>query len=214
MRRMRTAMLRVWLGGAVIAGFGTLSAQDGPVTNFDLVRDAARSACRDLSGKLPESQRGSMLAVHSVGSHDGSFMVENTLTAELAVAGFQVRALPDSTGPVLEFEVVDLGITYTRSWRHAWLGEKRVAREARARIFARLLDQDTGGILWGEQAEAKVVDEIAQEDLPSVEEKGSSDYLKATLPPQGWNKLVEPVVVTGIVVGLIVLFFANQDTSN
>jgi len=189
-------------------------ADKAAATNFELVRDAARTASRQLVAKLPMERRGAPLAVRSVGGHEGAFLVENALSGVLAEGGFDVRTRDDSTGTVLEFEVVDLGMTYTRTWRHAWLGERRVEREARARLFARVVDETTGVIVWGEQAEAKILDEIAVGELATVEEKGGAEYLKATVPPQGWNKFVEPVVVTGIVVGLIVLFFANQDTTN
>lgn len=196
-------------------GIGSVArAQDSTSTNFELVRDAARLACRDLVSKLPASQVWGAVSIRSVGGHEGAFLVENALSAVLAEEGFQVRTRPDSTGPVVEFEVVDLGVAYTRTWRHAWLGERRVEREARARLFARLVDQDEARILWADQAEARVVDEVPESALGDLEEKGSAEYLQATLPPRRWNKYVEPVVVTGIVVGLIVLFFANQNNSN
>jgi hypothetical protein len=189
-------------------------AQDSVSTNFELVRDAARLACEDLVGKLSASNVRGAVSLRSVGTHEGDFLMENALSSVLAAKGFDVRTRPDSTGPLLEFEVVDLGLAYTRTWRHAWLGERRVEREARARVFARLVDQDEAHILWAEQAEAKVVDEVPESSLGDLEEKGDVEYLQATLPPRRWNKYVEPVVVTAIVVGLIVLFFANQDSSN
>ncbi len=211
---MRNGCVGVWLALAVLFGPRTSVAQETTRTNFELVRDAARAACTQLVGKLPSDARSGALAIRSVGAHDGAFLVENALATVLAEAGMGVRTRPDSLGPVLEFEVVDLGVSYTRTWRHAWLGERRVEREGRARLFARLVDQDDSSILWGEQAESKLTDEIAQKSLSALEEKGNAEYLKATLPPQGWNRYVEPVVVTGIVVGLIALFFSNQDASN
>jgi hypothetical protein len=153
------------------------------------------------------------VTLRSVGSHAGGFLVENALSSALTEAGRAVRARPDSLrGPVLEFEVVDLGVAYTRVHRRAWLGDKRIEREARARLFARLVDQDQDRIVWADQAEAKVHDEVRQAELGTLEEKSPPDYLKATLPAERWNKIVEPAVVTGIVVGLIVLFFSNQNT--
>lgn len=198
---------------ALAFGAATAGAQPPP-TNFELVRSAARLAATQLAtGLRPVEVEGS-LALRLVGNHPGGFLVENALSGALAEAGRTVRARPDSTGPVLEFEVVDLGLSYPDVHRRAWLGEKRVEREARARLFARLVDQVEGTILWADQAEAKAHDEVRHADLPALEEKSGAEYLKATVPETRWNKLVEPAVVTGIVVGLIVLFFSNQDTTN
>lgn len=199
------------LGGICLAALQA-RAQEGPPMNFELVRDAARAASAELVRKMRAPER--TLALRTFGNHEGAFLVENALATELAAAGYVVRTRADSLDVVLEFEVMDLGLAYTRTWRHAWLGERRVERQARCRLFARLVDEGQASILWGEQAEAKAVDEIPLEKLGDVEEKGSASYLQSTLPPQRWNKYVEPVVVTGIVVGLIVLFFANQNTSN
>jgi hypothetical protein len=199
------------LVGSCTAAWRAL-AQPNPPSNFELVRAAARSASAELVRKLPRADKP--LALRALGGHEGALLVESALSAELAAAGSTVRTRPESLDVVLEFEVVDLGLAYTRTWRHAWLGERRVERQARCRLFARLVDEAAASLLWADQAEAKVVDEIAQDKLGDVEEKGSAPYLQSTLPPQRWNKYVEPVVVTGIIVGLIVLFFANQNTSN
>jgi hypothetical protein len=191
----------------------TAAAQAAP-TNFELVREAAWRAATELATDLKPVQVDGVLALRHVGNHAGGFLVENALSGALAAAGRSVRAMADSSGPVLEFEVVDLGLAYTDVHRRAWLGEKRVDREARARLFARLVDQDQGAILWADQAEARATDVVRHAELGELEEKGAAEYLKATMPETRWNKLVEPVVVTGIVVGLIVLFFSNQNTTN
>ena len=183
-------------------------------SNFELLRDAAHSVAEQLVESLRSSSGKAPVALRSVGAHEGNFLVESALSAVLSEAGFQVRTRPDSTGPILEFEVVDLGISYTRVHRHAWIGGKLVQREARARLFARLIDEAEAQILWAEQKDARIIDEIHYGDLKSVQEKSGPGYLQAELPARRWNKLVEPVVVTGIVVGLIVLFFSNQDASN
>jgi hypothetical protein len=188
--------------------------QERPPTNFEVVRDAARLAAEELVESLATTNLRAPVALQSVGQHDGSFLVESTLSSVLTQSGYVVRTRADSMGPLLEFEVVDLGVAYTRVWRHAWLGDKKVERQARARVFARLVEQENSSIVWAQQGEGKVVDEVPHEELGSLEEQGGAEYLQATLPPRRWNKVVEPVVVTGIVVGLIVLFFSNQSASN
>lgn len=182
-------------------------------TNYELVREAARAASAQLLAGLGDRAGEAALGLRAVGSSPGNFLVENALSGVLTAAGHEVRTRPDSTGPVLEFEVVDIGLAYVSVHRHRLLGGRRVEREARARIFLRLLSEDRAGIVWSDQAESRLRDEVSAEQLQDLEEKTPPDYLKATLPARRWNKLVEPVVVTGILVGLIVLFFSNQDTS-
>ncbi|UCE01929.1 MAG: hypothetical protein JSW67_11765 [Candidatus Latescibacterota bacterium] len=213
LRDRRLAPLLMVLVGAA-CHVQVARAQLQTPTNFDVVRDAARLASEELVESLHDANVFAPVVLRSVGDHDGGFLVESTLSSVLTQAGYVVRTRPDSTGPLLEFEVVDLGVAYTRVWRHAWLGDKKVERQARARVFARLIDQENANIVWAQQGEGKVVDEVPHEELEDLEEQGGAPYLQATLPPRRWNRVVEPIVVTGIVVGLIVLFFSNQDTSN
>lgn len=200
--------------GILGACAGVPDAQTAHPTNFELVRQAASNACALLSKGLHDVATGEAVSLRASGEHAGNFLVESALSDVLTQAGRPVRVEADSTGPILEFEVVDLGVAYTRVRRRAWLGSKRVEREARARVFARLVDQDHASIVWSDQVEDRVVDEVPHSDLRVLEDRNGAEYLKATLPPQSWNKFVEPVVVSGIVVGLIALFFSNQDTSN
>jgi len=197
---------------AVLVG-GTSRAEPAP-TNFELVRNAAYAACADLVDSLGSAVRDSVVAVRGVSKSPGSFLVENTLSKALTDAGYGVSTRADSVGGhVIEFEVADIGLSYPRAYRKAFFGRRHVEREARARIFARLVDQSGGRIVWAEQAEAKQEDEVAANRLHDLEETNPPDYLKATVPSERWNKLVEPVVVTGIIAGLIVLFFSNQSSN-
>jgi hypothetical protein len=185
-----------------------------PRTNYELVQAAVHRASVELvTGLGPVHARGAPLAVKAVGTHAGNFLVENSLSSALTEAGIAVRTEAAAGDRILEFEVVDLGLAYPQTRRRAWLGERRVEREARVRLFARLVDPAAASVVWARSAEAKEEDEVAVSQLADLEDKTPADYLKATLPPRRWNKIVEPAVVTGIVVGLIVLFFSNQETN-
>jgi hypothetical protein len=197
----------------VVLACGSSGAQE-PLTNYELVRAAAHAASSELVGGLAPLVGDSIVAVRGVGQPPGGFLVENTLSKALTDAGFRVRTRPDSTiGRVVEYEVADLGLAYPRVHRNAFFGHKRVEREARARIFARLVDQERGSILWADQAESRQSDIVEASRLPELEDKNPAEYLEATVPPERWNKLVEPVVVTGIIAGLIILFFSNQSSN-
>lgn len=208
-------MSRPWvgIGYALAVGFlaGSPVAADGVPTNYELVSETARRACAELVTGARAHATGA-LAVTAATSATGNFLVQNAFTSVLAEAGMPARTQPDSVGPVLEFEVVDLGVSYVGSHRRMLVGGEKVEREARARIFARVVDPKTRMILWADQASARTRDEVDGDALASLEERNPPDYAKATRPPSRWNKLVEPIVVSSIVVGLILLFFLNQDT--
>jgi hypothetical protein len=187
-----------------------LAAQPVP-TNYELVREAARRACGQWTEGL-RAHTTAPVALRAATQASGNFLVENALAGVLTDNAIAVRTAVDSSGPVLEFEVVDLGMAYVDSHRRLWFGARTVEREARARIFARLVDPAAQKVLWADQAAARVRDRVRADDLASLEERNPPEYAKAVLPPPRWNKLVEPVVVSGIVVGLIVLFFTNQET--
>jgi hypothetical protein len=183
-----------------------------PPTNYALVDSAAGAACASIAAELSGRGDTPTLGLRAVGNASGNFLVENALLRALSAAGLTVSTRPDTTAPVLEFQVVDLGLTYLGTHRHRLVGRQHVQREARARVFVRLVDPGHGNVLWAKRAEAKEVDEVRATQLVELEEKSPADFLKATLPARRWNKVVEPVVVTGILVGLVVLFFSNQDT--
>jgi hypothetical protein len=207
--RARAALVVALAGALFVPGAGLAGTRP---TNYEMVRDTAREACDSLAASLGAATAARSAGLRGAGASSGNFLVENTLSSALTAAGWTVSTRADTaTGPVVEFDVVDLGLSYPHSYRNAWLGEKRVVREARARIFARLV----GGskVQWADQSEARRRDEVPASALPELEEKNAADYVKATLPPQRWNRLVEPVIVTGIIAGLILLFFSNQNTN-
>lgn len=211
-----------WMGVRAIAltalvgaaSNGSRAEAQPPPTNYELVRAAAHRASVELVAALQATRPGgAALALKAVGTHAGNFLVENALSSALTEAGIAVRTEAGPEDHRLEFEVVDLGLVYPRTRRRAWLGERRVEREARARLFARLVDPAAASVVWAQAAEAKEKDEVPVSMLGDLEEKSPADYMKATMPARRWNKVVEPAVVTGIVVGLIVLFFSNQETN-
>jgi len=182
-------------------------------TNHDLVQTAARVACIKLvEGMRPHLGTGTV-RVHAVGTAAGQFLVENVLTSALAETGVKVTTRADSLSPVIEFQVEDLGLAYTGAHRSPpWIGHRSIDRTARARIFARVVDPVQASIVWADQTEGYRTDRVAQSALAVLEEEKPTAYEKPARPPGRWNKVLEPVVVTGIVVGLIALFFSNQST--
>jgi hypothetical protein len=182
-------------------------------TNYELVQSATRVACAKLVEGMRSHLGTGAVSVRGVGTAAGQFLVENIFTSVLTEAGVKVTTRADSVSPRIEFEVVDLGLAYTGAHRSPpWIGHRSIDRTARARLFARVVDPVQARIVWADQAEGHRTDRVAQSALVRLEEEKPTAYEKPARPPGRWNKVVEPVVVTGIVVGLIALFFSNQST--
>jgi hypothetical protein len=97
---------------------------------------------------------------------------------------------------------------YVDSHRAHLVGGKRVERQANVRIMATLSDAG-GRVLWVGEAQRESHDEFDYDDAARVEE-GTYQFARPVMPAGGWGRYAEPVFVTGIIVGLIYLFFSNQ----
>jgi len=187
-------------------------------TNFELIEKVSAEAAQEIVsglGALPGDRM--VLLAKSKGAGDADFIMENALVKRLRDGGnrvsLEVPKSEDSTSvrPAyrLSYQVIRLNIAYPRISRRWWFGSKEVERAAKADIFVQLVDLTTGDIRWVGESHRKYGDTILFSLLSSVEEK----QYEFTRPPRSEFKmmrLLEPVVVGGIVVGLVYLFFSNQ----
>lgn len=121
-------------------------------------------------------------------------------------------ATPTSDDPgklVLTFQNIAFGIAYPDVYRSHLVGGKHVKRRADVRVHATLTDGETGRVLWVGEAARDRQDEFEFGDSARVEQ-GLYQFSRPVLPGSSWGKIAEPVFVTGIIVGLIYLFFSNQ----
>jgi hypothetical protein len=119
---------------------------------------------------------------------------------------FEETPTPDL---VLEFRVGELDVGYTRRWRKSLFGTAMVERSARAAIFFRLLDGRDGKILWTDSGRLQQKDVVPQKLLAELEDTpGQAGPRSGGIG--GIGRVVEPIVVSGIVVGLVVLFYSSR----
>ncbi|HET6462517.1 MAG TPA: hypothetical protein VFH33_01850 [Candidatus Krumholzibacteria bacterium] len=110
---------------------------------------------------------------------------------------------------VLTYQNVVFNVKYVDSHRSFVVGGKRVERHAAVRMMATLTDPADGRVVWVGESARESNDEIDYGKAMEIEQ-GSYTFNKPVVPSAGWGKFVEPVFVTGIIVGLIYLFFSNQ----
>ena len=115
----------------------------------------------------------------------------------------------NSENLVLTFQNIAFSISYPDVYRSHLVGGKHVKRRADVRVHATLLDGQSGRVLWVGEASRDREDEFDYGDSARVEQ-GLYQFSRPALPGSNWGKIAEPVFVTGIIVGLIYLFFSNQ----
>lgn len=78
-------------------------------------------------------------------------------------------------------------------------------------MSARLLTSG-GDVTWFGDVSSDQTDQFSHGDLNRIQE-GTYTFVKPEMPGSGWSKVVEPVFVSAIIVGMIYLFFSNQSDS-
>jgi len=151
-------------------------------------------------------------------------VIKNVFTSTLTDHGFTVYAsakprtanTPDSAAVEpqrqpfrLEIRALEFAIRYPRIFRSFLIGGKKVERDASVAISATLTNLDNDSVIWVKEVKRSYHDQFSFQMLSQVE----NDLFTFTKPEKkatNWSKIVEPVVVSGIIVGLIYLFFSNQ----
>jgi hypothetical protein len=193
------------------------AAQEAVPSNYDVLAGISEDAARSLVAALQPAPAGSVVRlVKARGVGDADFLVENAFIERLRGAGFRTgveakaQEVPADTGAyTLSYQVIRLAVRYTRISRRYWFGSKEVVREARADVTAQLIDRRTGDVLWIREGSGRYDDVIPYSLLSSVEEK-QYEFTRPVRSEFKMSRVIEPVVVAGIVVGLVALFFSNQ----
>lgn len=206
----------------LIATFPATSSPRGAgeaiVTNYQILERIAGEAVDELMDNMPPLPRDTLLLLsREKGVGSGVEKVfENVLLRRMTDAGMRVAAKPPESDEAqrpayaLSYQIIRYTLKYPGIGRSYWIGAKEVERLAEIGIFATLVETGTGEIVWVGDTQKRYEDSIAYSLLDRVEDPD----LEFTRPPRNeirWSRIIEPVFVGGIVVGLVYLFFANQD---
>jgi hypothetical protein len=194
-------------------------------TNLEVVKALTADAIEEMMATVPEGVKADEVWVASVGRDERYNFVFNVLTGKLTANGIKVHdrmghAASDSSGAVaasaatgnelwLEFEILDFDLEYTKIYRKFLIGGKKVKRRADVSLLAKLVDSSDGLVLWQGEASKTYSDQFAYSQIDEVE-AGLHEFSKPPREGRSWGKVVEPIAVSAIIVGLIYLFFSNQ----
>ena len=191
-----------------------------PATNLQLVSMVANTAFDRALGGAPVDS-GAHVVVAPGESHPLNFVVEHAVLLHLARRGTTATVrrsiIPDDSlmavagnpgDPVLEYQVASARVSYLRLV--GWLpGRVKIERQAMVEGGLTLRDPRTARVLWTGQASYNLLDAFPKGQLSLVEDPRYTD-LKSNAPTRNVDKLVEPVIVVAVVVGLVALFFQNR----
>lgn len=193
-------------------------SEGGVPTNFGLLERVSEMAVDELIANMPRLPAGDLLRLakdKSVGEVD--FVFENILLRRMRDEGFRVALEVDSPsaesgsnpGYLFAYQMIKMSLAYPKISRSYWFGSKKVSRRAEIDIFAQVIDLGNGDVIWVGDTMKKTGDVVDYSLLKTVED----EQYEFTRPPRKelrWSKFLQPVVVSGIVVGLVYLFFSNQ----
>jgi hypothetical protein len=197
-------------GPAAAAGRDTIAAPvrevDDPdawppksfyLANEDSLREAAPGDEVPLSDEVAKSP-----------GRAGTEAADGSATAPAVPAA---SAYGDAPQPnrVLEFRIGELDVAYTRKWRKSLFGTAMVERSARAAVFFRLMDAKDGKVLWADSGRLEKRDVVPENLLAELEDTPDRPGARGAASG-GLGRVIEPIVVSGIVVGLVVLFYSSR----
>lgn len=136
------------------------------------------------------------------------------------VPGAQPPTMPPGMGSVppegsgsdaleLHARVDGATVSYLRRIRSFPFGVKGYERLVTMRASATMQDPRTGQVHWARSASGSLTDMVPKRDLAYV--SGASAAWNPPLPQGSGFRLLEPLIVVGVVAGLVVLFYSNRN---
>ena len=139
-------------------------------------------------------------------------LVPTRATADVGMGDDPPPAGPrgDSTDYKLNIEVRSAGVSYVGYTRKFPFGIRGYKRLASMRVGANLVDLTTREVVWARSASRQAMDEVRKGDF-SYAQSGSGGLSPAPPRAGGGTRLLEPLIVVGVVTGLVVLFYSNRN---
>ncbi len=125
--------------------------------------------------------------------------------------GVEVYAGGLSEEPVnnLKYDVLGFDFDYGKGVSRGFLRKPMIKREFAARLRITISKSNEGRISSFEDIAVSYIDNIDPRFSDLVKSRDIPE-LAPDLPGSGWTKIVEPVVVTAAIGGIVYLFFANR----
>jgi len=203
----------VWIPACVALSMGATSSRAASsISNLDLMKQLTERVVAPMLDSVRVVAPTLRIRLQPFASGDEKYrFVTNVLLEVMKERQFdpEVDSAGGQNAIELRFQLLAFDLAYTDVYRAHLIGGKRVRREAAVRLLATLVDPATGSVLWTGERLQDATDHFRAGELGRVE-AGTFAFVRPGMPGSGWGKYAEPVLVSGIVVGLVYLFFSNQ----
>jgi hypothetical protein len=182
------------------------SAQKLMPTNEEMVVSSVREAARETMANHRLDKVHMNMAESGIDRPISYGIAEalRSLGAEVFTGGNDDRSANSLTYDVLGFD-----FDYGRGASRGFLRKPMIKREFAARLRISISESVGGAILSLDDIAVSYVDDIEPRFADLVKSRDIPE-LAPDIPGSNWTKIVEPVVVTAAVGGLVYLFFANR----
>lgn len=109
----------------------------------------------------------------------------------------------------LNLQVDGAGVSYVRRIGSFPFGTKGYERLAAMRATATLIDPMGGEVFWTRSSTRSATDVVSKGDVAYA--ASGSGRLNPAVPKGGGTHWLEPLIVVGVVAGLVVLFYSNRN---
>lgn len=109
----------------------------------------------------------------------------------------------------LNLQVDGSGVSYVRRIGKFPFGTKGYERLAAIRANATLIDAASGDVFWTRSSTRSATDVVPKDDVVYV--ASGTGRLNPPVPRGGGTRWLEPLIVVGVVAGLVVLFYSNRN---
>ena len=137
--------------------------------------------------------------------------VASGLLGELGHQTFVVAGDSTFQAPVdfiLDYKVIGVELSYPEVGRTLGIWQSWVARDVSVTASVDLADADSGRLLFKDIVTRRFSDRVDNDDFDDVESQ-LYDFTTAETSGSGWKNRMEEIVVLGVLVGLIAVYFSN-----
>ena len=173
------------------------------------IQDLLKQSFKDFPQGSPR-----LVFIEPESENPANWLVQEELTSYLSAKGFQT-ALPQGEFGVTDdcwdlfYRIIQLKLTYPKVKSKGLFREKIVTRESELNLSFRLMEKNTGKILWTKRKNHTTSDIISKKKISSLKNE-QYPFLSPVLPESKTSKYIEPALVAAVVGGLVYLFFASR----
>lgn len=175
------------------------------------IQELLRKTFTDFPQGSPE-----LIFIDPESDNPANWLVEEELTSYLTAKGFsmalaQGKFKSEKTKNCwdLFYRIIQLKLTYPQVKSKGLFGKKLVTRESELNLSFRLIDKNSGKILWTKRKNHSSSDVISKNRI-SLLKNEQYPFLSPELPQGNTRKYIEPTLVAAVVGSLVYLFFASR----